>query len=184
MELHPTIGARILSGSNNELLMMAEQIALTHHERWDGRGYPSGLSGDDDPASGADRRPSPTCSTRSRIAARTRSRGRSRSPCARSSARPARNSIRTSSRRSRGSTTQRSCSRRPGPAVAASARRGPAAEAGAGADGRRPPDQQRPREARASGVSRSGTRAARRRRPACACRTSASPSRAARACAR
>ena len=45
MQLHPAIGARILSGSTNELLMMAEQIALTHHERWDGRGYPSGLAG-------------------------------------------------------------------------------------------------------------------------------------------
>ena len=52
MELHPTIGARILSGSNNELLMMAEQIALTHHERWDGRGYPSGLAGEAIPLPG------------------------------------------------------------------------------------------------------------------------------------
>ena len=52
MELHPKIGARILSGSNNELLNMAEQIALTHHERWDGRGYPNGLSGDDIPLPG------------------------------------------------------------------------------------------------------------------------------------
>ena len=42
MKLHPAIGARILSGSSNELLMMAEQVALTHHERWDGHGYPSG----------------------------------------------------------------------------------------------------------------------------------------------
>ena len=52
MELHPTIGARILSGSNNELLMMAEQIAFTHHERWDGRGYPSGLAGEAIPLPG------------------------------------------------------------------------------------------------------------------------------------
>src|SRR3954469_11338400 len=52
MELHPRIGARILSGSNNELLNMAEQIALTHHERWDGRGYPSGISGDAIPLPG------------------------------------------------------------------------------------------------------------------------------------
>ena len=52
MELHPKIGARILSGSNNELLNMAEQIALTHHERWDGRGYPSGLCGDAIPLPG------------------------------------------------------------------------------------------------------------------------------------
>ena len=52
MELHPKIGARILSGSNNELLNMAEQIALTHHERWDGRGYPSGLAGEQIPLPG------------------------------------------------------------------------------------------------------------------------------------
>ena len=52
MQLHSTIGARILSGSRNELLMMAEQIALTHHERWDGQGYPSGLAGEDIPLPG------------------------------------------------------------------------------------------------------------------------------------
>jgi putative two-component system response regulator len=52
MELHPSIGARILSGSTNELLMLAEQIALTHHERWDGRGYPLGLAGEAIPIPG------------------------------------------------------------------------------------------------------------------------------------
>ena len=52
MEQHPAIGARILSGSTNELLMMAEQIALTHHERWDGRGYPNGLAGEAIPLPG------------------------------------------------------------------------------------------------------------------------------------
>ena len=52
MQLHPAIGARILSGSSNELLMMAEQIALTHHERWDGRGYPCSLEGDAIPLPG------------------------------------------------------------------------------------------------------------------------------------
>ena len=52
MQLHSTIGARILSGSRNEILMMAEQIALTHHERWDGLGYPSSLAGKDIPLPG------------------------------------------------------------------------------------------------------------------------------------
>jgi putative two-component system response regulator len=52
MKLHPAIGARILSGSTNELLMMAERIALTHHERWDGHGYPSGLAGEAIPLAG------------------------------------------------------------------------------------------------------------------------------------
>jgi len=52
MELHPAIGARILSGSTNELLRMAEQIALTHHERWDGSRYPLGLAGEEIPLAG------------------------------------------------------------------------------------------------------------------------------------
>ena len=52
MELHAAIGARILSGSTNELLRKAEQIALTHHERWDGRGYPAKLAGEAIPLSG------------------------------------------------------------------------------------------------------------------------------------
>jgi putative two-component system response regulator len=52
MKLHSTIGARILSGSNNELLMMAERIALTHHERWDGQGYPHGCAGEEIPLPG------------------------------------------------------------------------------------------------------------------------------------
>ncbi|MDP9260140.1 MAG: response regulator [Actinomycetota bacterium] len=52
MKLHPAIGARILSGSTNELLMMAEQIALTHHERWDGHGYPNGVAGEAIPLPG------------------------------------------------------------------------------------------------------------------------------------
>jgi putative two-component system response regulator len=43
---HTTIGAQILSGSNSPVLTMAESIALTHHERWHGGGYPQGLSGE------------------------------------------------------------------------------------------------------------------------------------------
>ncbi len=45
MRRHPLIGAKILSGSKNPLVRMAEVIALTHHERWDGTGYPRGLKG-------------------------------------------------------------------------------------------------------------------------------------------
>jgi putative two-component system response regulator len=46
MKTHTTIGASILSGSRSELVQLAEQIALSHHERWDGSGYPQGLQGD------------------------------------------------------------------------------------------------------------------------------------------
>jgi CHASE2 domain-containing sensor protein len=49
MKTHTTIGASILSGSRSELVQLAEQIALSHHERWDGSGYPQGLSGDEIP---------------------------------------------------------------------------------------------------------------------------------------
>ena len=45
MKLHTTIGAKILSGSQDPLLKMAESIVLSHHEWWDGSGYPSGLAG-------------------------------------------------------------------------------------------------------------------------------------------
>lgn len=52
METHTAIGARILSGSRYPLLQLAEEIALSHHERWDGAGYPHGLSGSKIPLSG------------------------------------------------------------------------------------------------------------------------------------
>jgi putative two-component system response regulator len=52
METHTTIGADILAGSNSPLLQMAERIALTHHEKWDGSGYPRGLAGDEIPLVG------------------------------------------------------------------------------------------------------------------------------------
>lgn len=46
---HTTIGARILSGSRHPLMQLAEQIARTHHEHWDGRGYSPGVSGENIP---------------------------------------------------------------------------------------------------------------------------------------
>jgi response regulator RpfG family c-di-GMP phosphodiesterase len=52
MRLHTTVGAEILSGSRSPIVQMAEQIALTHHERWDGSGYPRGLIGAEIPLVG------------------------------------------------------------------------------------------------------------------------------------
>ncbi|OSM01774.1 HD domain-containing phosphohydrolase [Magnetofaba australis] len=49
---HPTIGAAILEGYSEEPLISARQIALTHHEKWDGTGYPNGLKGDEIPLYG------------------------------------------------------------------------------------------------------------------------------------
>ena len=51
VKTHTTIGARILSGSRFALLRMAEEIAFSHHEQWDGRGY-AGLAGDQIPLAG------------------------------------------------------------------------------------------------------------------------------------
>ncbi|MEJ2718448.1 MAG: response regulator [Deltaproteobacteria bacterium] len=45
MQRHSEIGARILGGSGVPALKMAAQIALSHHEKWDGSGYPKGLAG-------------------------------------------------------------------------------------------------------------------------------------------
>jgi putative two-component system response regulator len=52
MRTHTTVGAQMLTGSPFALLELAEQIALTHHEKWDGSGYPAGLAGDAIPIAG------------------------------------------------------------------------------------------------------------------------------------
>lgn len=45
MKKHPEIGAQIIGDHDSSLLQMAKTVALAHHERWDGSGYPYGLSG-------------------------------------------------------------------------------------------------------------------------------------------
>ena len=52
MNQHPQIGAEILGRSRIPLFTAAAEVALSHHERWDGKGYPSGLAGDAIPLSG------------------------------------------------------------------------------------------------------------------------------------
>lgn len=45
MKRHTEIGAQILQSGNGEIFAMARDVALSHHERWDGHGYPHGLAG-------------------------------------------------------------------------------------------------------------------------------------------
>jgi putative two-component system response regulator len=52
MKRHTLIGAELLSVGRSSTLRLARQIALTHHERWDGYGYPTGLAGADIPIEG------------------------------------------------------------------------------------------------------------------------------------
>lgn len=52
MNTHTTIGAEILSHNKNKLIQTARTIALTHHEKWNGKGYPNGLAGEDIPIQG------------------------------------------------------------------------------------------------------------------------------------
>jgi putative two-component system response regulator len=49
MNTHTTIGAQILSGSQSPVIQMGERVALSHHEKWNGQGYPRGMSGEDIP---------------------------------------------------------------------------------------------------------------------------------------
>ncbi|MFV3128363.1 HD domain-containing phosphohydrolase [Niveispirillum sp. KHB5.9] len=52
MKTHCTLGSQILADSGLPLLDLASEVALTHHEKWDGSGYPNALAGDDIPLSG------------------------------------------------------------------------------------------------------------------------------------
>ncbi len=49
VKTHTLIGSEILSNSKMPMLQMAQEIALNHHERWDGHGYPRGLAGENIP---------------------------------------------------------------------------------------------------------------------------------------
>ncbi len=51
MKTHVTIGAEILSNDDSDLMLMAYDIALNHHEKWNGKGYPNGIKGDEIPLS-------------------------------------------------------------------------------------------------------------------------------------
>lgn len=50
MRQHPEMGASIIGNHSSQLMTMARDIALSHHERWDGTGYPFGLRGEQIPA--------------------------------------------------------------------------------------------------------------------------------------
>ena len=52
MQRHTVIGFDLLRGESSPLLQLAAELALSHHERWDGSGYPMGLSGEDIPLAG------------------------------------------------------------------------------------------------------------------------------------
>ena len=49
MNTHTTIGAQILAGSTSPVIQMGERVALAHHEKWDGTGYPNRLAREEIP---------------------------------------------------------------------------------------------------------------------------------------
>ncbi|WP_300672971.1 HD domain-containing phosphohydrolase [Desulfoluna sp.] len=52
IQTHPAIGARILANAQSDVLRLGQQVAIAHHEKWDGTGYPQGLSGERIPLAG------------------------------------------------------------------------------------------------------------------------------------
>jgi len=52
MQTHTTVGGKLLAGDESRLVVLARSIALTHHERWDGSGYPAGLAAEAIPLPG------------------------------------------------------------------------------------------------------------------------------------
>ena len=52
IKTHTIIGAKILEGSKAEILRIAQEIAISHHEKWDGTGYPYGIAGTQIPSAG------------------------------------------------------------------------------------------------------------------------------------
>ena len=81
MRRHVLDGALLLTGSDSELLQAAEVIVRTHHERWDGTGYPAGSPVRRSRCRAASP-PSATSTTRSSTSARTSARGPSAEACA------------------------------------------------------------------------------------------------------